>query len=89
MNAPRAIVPGMRRFGISAALNSSAANGYTANATTNKETPPYVRMAPTSTIASIARLGPIILITALVIDFAKPDISITFPKMAPNKNTGK
>ena len=34
-------------------------------------------------------LSPITLITKWAMDFAKPDSSITFPKIAPNKNTGK
>ncbi len=38
--APRAIAPGIRRFGILLWRYSSAANGYTANTTTNNDTPP-------------------------------------------------
>ena len=38
--APSAIVPGIRRLGMPAWRKSSAANGYTANTTTNSETPP-------------------------------------------------
>jgi hypothetical protein len=38
---------------------------------------------------SMARSLPIILITDATIDFEKPDISITFPKTAPSKKTGK
>ena len=41
------------------------------------------------TIDSIARFAPTILITAETIDFAKPDSSITLPKIAPSMNTGK
>ncbi len=51
VNAPSAIVPGKNLFGISASLNNAAAIGYTANATTNKETPPYVNIAQDKTTA--------------------------------------
>ena len=37
---PDAIVAGIKRLGILASRNSSAANGYTAKPTTNTETPP-------------------------------------------------
>ena len=40
VNAPSAIVPGISRFGMPPRRNISAANGYTANTTTNRETPP-------------------------------------------------
>ena len=40
VKAPSAIVPGIRRLGMSLWRNSSAANGYTANTTTNSDTPP-------------------------------------------------
>ena len=40
---PRPMVAGMRRFGTAAARKSDAAMGYTENATTNRETPPYCR----------------------------------------------
>ena len=40
VNAPSAIVPGIRRLGMSLWRNSSAAKGYTANTTTNSDTPP-------------------------------------------------
>ena len=40
VNAPSAIVPGISRLGILPWRNSSAANGYTANTTTNSDTPP-------------------------------------------------
>ncbi len=39
-NAPSAMVPGISRFGILPWRNISAANGYTANTTTNSDTPP-------------------------------------------------
>ena len=37
---PRAIAPGNSRFGVSDARSSAAPIGYTANATTNSDTPP-------------------------------------------------
>ena len=40
VKAPKAMVPGISLFGISASLNSIFAKGYRINATTNKETPP-------------------------------------------------
>ena len=40
VNEPSAIAAGIRRFGMSARLNNAFAIGYTANATTNSETPP-------------------------------------------------
>lgn len=58
VNAPRAIAPGMRRFGISAARNTAIATGSITNATTNKETPPYVKIAQVNTTESTARLFP-------------------------------
>jgi hypothetical protein len=39
-NAPRAMVAGIRRLGMLLWRNISAANGYTANTTTNSDTPP-------------------------------------------------
>lgn len=39
-NAPSATVAGINRLGMPLWRNSSAANGYTANATTNSDTPP-------------------------------------------------
>ncbi len=39
-NAPRAMVAGISRLGILLWRNISAANGYTANTTTNNDTPP-------------------------------------------------
>ena len=69
--------------------NISAANGYTANTTTNSDTPPYVKIAPTKTIASIARCGPRIRMTAETIARAKPDSSMSFPNTAPSKKIGK
>jgi hypothetical protein len=46
-------------------------------------------MPHTSTMASMARDGPISLITAATIDFEKPDNSITLPNTAPSRKTGK
>lgn len=89
VNAPRAIVPGMRRFGMSASLNIFFAKGYTAKTTTNRLTPLYVKMAPINTIASVARFAPTSLTIVFAMEAAKPDISTTFPKMAPSRNTGK
>jgi len=43
----------------------------------------------TSTIDNIARSRPTSLITADTIDFEKPEISITLPKIAPSMKTGK
>lgn len=40
VKAPSAMVPGINRLGMAAWRNSSAANGYTANTTTNSDTPP-------------------------------------------------
>ena len=40
VKAPSAMVPGTSRLGMSLWRNSSAANGYTANTTTNSDTPP-------------------------------------------------
>ncbi|MCY1466820.1 hypothetical protein D9M71_852770 [compost metagenome] len=40
LNAPRAMVAGISRLGMSLWRNISAANGYTANTTTNSDTPP-------------------------------------------------
>ena len=40
VKAPRAIVPGISRLGMSARRNTAAAIGNTANATTNSDTPP-------------------------------------------------
>ena len=45
--------------------------------------------AHTTTIDSIARSRPISLMTEATIDFEKPDSSITLPKTAPSRNTGK
>lgn len=53
VNAPKAIVPGISLLGISASLNKIFANGYNIKATTNKETPPYVKSAPDRTMARI------------------------------------
>lgn len=79
----------MRRFGMFASRNRFFANGYTANTTTNRLTPLYVKIAPISTIASIALFAPTSLTIVFAIDAASPDISTTFPKIAPSKNTGK
>ena len=46
-------------------------------------------MAPSNTIVSIARFAPSQLTIVLAIDSAIPDISTTFPKIAPNKKTAK
>ena len=40
VKAPSAMVPGISRLGMSLWRNSSAAKGYTANTTTNSDTPP-------------------------------------------------
>lgn len=72
-----------------ASRNRFFANGYTANTTTNRLTPLYVKIAPISTIASIALFAPTSLTIVFAIDAASPDISTTFPKIAPSKNTGK
>lgn len=40
VKAPRAMADGTSRCGTAAARNISAAMGYTANATTNSDTPP-------------------------------------------------
>ncbi len=40
VNAPRAMVAGISRLGMLLWRNISAANGYTANTTTNSDTPP-------------------------------------------------
>ncbi len=40
VKAPRAIVPGISRLGMPLWRNISAAKGYTANTTTNSDTPP-------------------------------------------------
>ena len=37
----------------------------------------------------MALRAPTILMTALTIDLAKPEISMSLPKMAPSRNTGK
>ncbi len=40
VNEPSAIAPGIRRFGMACSRNKDLAIGYTANATTNSDTPP-------------------------------------------------
>jgi len=85
VNAPRAIAPGMRRFGISAARNTAIATGSITNATTNKETPPYVKIAQVNTTESTARLFPNFKVQNCAIDCAFPEISINFAKTAPNR----
>ena len=40
VNAPSAMAPGIRRLGMPPWRNISAAKGYTANTTTNNDTPP-------------------------------------------------
>src|SRR3546814_2655561 len=62
---------------------------YTANTTTNSDTPPYVRSAQTSTIDSIARCAPTMRMVAATIALEKPEISISLPNTAPSRNTGK
>src|SRR5438105_9078192 len=86
VNAPSAMVPGIKRFGMPPWRNISAANGYTANTTTNSDTPPYVSTAHTSTMESIARSRPTSLITDDTIDFENPDSSLTLPKLSPTIN---
>lgn len=46
-------------------------------------------MAPNNTMVNMARFAPSKRTMVLAIDSAIPDISTTFPKMAPNKKTGK
>ncbi len=58
VNEPSAIVAGMSRLGTPASRKRAAAIGKTAKATTNSETPPYVRMPQASTIARIAFVSP-------------------------------
>jgi len=47
------------------------------------------RIAPSKTMARIARFAPIIRMIVFAIDSAIPDISTTFPKIAPRRKTGK
>ena len=89
VNAPSAMVAGSSRLGMSDARNSSAAKGYTANATTKRDTPPYVSTAQTSTTAAIACRGPVKRSIPLMIARAKPETSISFPNTAPSRNKGK
>ena len=63
--------------------------GKTAKATTNADTPPYVNTAQQSTTEMIARSGPNQALTDRAIDFAQPLSSISLPKMAPSRNSGK
>lgn len=72
-------------FGISAARNTAIATGSITNATTNKETPPYVKIAQVNTTESTARLFPNFKVQNCAIDCAFPEISINFAKTAPNR----
>ena len=89
VKAPSAIVPGIRRFGMSVLRNRAAAIGKTAKATTNADTPPYVSTAQQSTTETIARSGPNQALTDRAIDFAQPLSSISLPKMAPSMKQRK
>ncbi len=60
-------------------LYSFAHMGYMAKATTNMDTPPYVRIAPVSTPARIAYLEPIFPVTKFAIASADPNISRNLP----------
>ena len=55
------------------------------NATTNKETPPYVKIAQVNTTESTARLFPNLRVQNCAMDCAFPEISINFAKTAPNR----
>jgi hypothetical protein len=89
VKAPSAIVPGISRLGRSAWRNSAAAMGYTANATTNSETPPYVSTAQASTMAKMARCAPSQATMACAMTRAAPEASMSLPNTAPSKNSGK
>lgn len=63
----------------------SGATGSITNATTNKETPPYVKIAQVNTTESTARFFPNFKVQNCAIDCAFPEISINFAKTAPNR----
>jgi len=72
-----------------AARNNSAANGYTAKATTNTDTPPYTISAQMTTMPSIAWRRPAARLIAAASERANPEISISLPNNAPSMKTGK
>ena len=89
VNAPKAMVPPIRRLGISSSRNNAAASGYTENATTNADTPPYSSTPQASTIAAIPCLAPNRWTKVRAMDRAQPESSINFPNSAPSRKIGK
>src|SRR3546814_20099631 len=89
VKAPSAMVTGIRCLGMSLWRNSYAANGYTANTTTNSDTPQYVRSAQTSKIESIALSTPTKRLVNDTIALENPERQITLPNTTHSSSTKK
>src|SRR5699024_611412 len=86
---PNAMAAGMSRLGMRASLNRAVAIGTIVQATSQAETPPYVSNAVATMVENIARFGPKRVVMPLARYLASPVEVMRYPKIAPNKKSGK